>query len=421
MPRRFEPEDGDGFTEVRRPGKKHAKTYSEDDIKRFSQVFRDYFYGLTGHQLKTFKLTQSTHKYVSMLEFARGRDRVLATLFERRPVIWDLMAGSGADGLAFLLDLDPRELVLCQRSVPDQERDRGLYDASLHEYKVMCDNVKDFLRAVPDVNASLHVDGESPGSETKRTLIKCKHALAEDFIMSNKVGTEVDCVYLDPSWDDDHDAGGDSMRGQEMTPSQLFERLDRLIWQPMKIKNIKVGCYVIKTRWNWLKVQQYMAATGSEFEAMYSVRTQPFRPNVENMRPGPNGEVQGVYHYMILTHREYKTINMKNSQMYWDIVRNNVPVWVKRSTCVGVAKPVYSDHAQFPDVTHDDPHNAGYFEVKPHKRERQQKAEGGQKPEEERSYHSQQFEHVPSAGGAGEPDEEPPADRNRFYHLPSDA
>jgi hypothetical protein len=168
-----------------------------------------------------------------------------------------------------------------------------------------------------------------------------------------------------------------------------------------------------------------MAATNSEFQAMYSVRTQPFRPSVENMRPGPYGEVQGVYHYMILTHREYKTINMKNSQMYWDIVRNHVPVWVKKSTCVGVTKPVYSDHTQFPDVTHNNPRNTtDYFEVKPHMMERRQKAQGGQKPEEERSYRSQQFEYVPSdAAGddsdAAEPDQDP--SRGRFYLLPDEA
>lgn len=407
-PKKFDPVDPDGFKTVRNAGVKPARTYTDRDIKLFSTIYRNYFLGLTGIQLRKFQLTQSTHKYVSMLEFARGRDRVLATLFERRPIIWDLHAGSGADSIAFLLDLDPREVVMCQRSVQDGSTDADGMKASLHDYQVMCNNMKDFLSAVPGINARLDIEGEPDavpgGAGTRRVHVKCKHKLAESFIMSS-AGKEVDIVHLDPSWDDDRDSGGGATRGAEMTPAELFHQLERLIWGPIKRMNIKVGCYVIKTRWNWLKVQQYMEAVNSEFTAMYSVRTQPFRPNVEKMRPEEHGGVRGVYHYMILTHKEYKTIELENSQMYWDIVRNSVPVWVKKSTCVGLIKPLYSNHAQFPDYTESAPRNPGeYIKIEPQGKHRGAKIKGPAKPGEHTSYDSQKFE------PAVQPSEEPRAD-----------
>lgn len=405
---KFVPADPDGYETARRGRPKAARQYSEADITRFSSIYRDYFLGLTGVQLRNFKLTQSTHKYVSMLEFARGRDRILATLFERRPVIWDLHAGSGADSFAFLLDLDPKEIVLCQRSVPEGTVDHDSMRASLHDYQVMCDNMKDFLRAVPGIDARLDIEGEPnalpEGAARRRVHVKCKHKLAENFIMSSP-GKEVDIVYLDPSWDDDRDSGGNASRGMEMNPAELFHQLDRLVWTPVKRMNIKVGCYVIKTRWNWLKVQQYMEAVNSEFTAMYSVRTQPFRPSVDNLRPEAYGGVRGVYHYMILTHKAYKTIELDNSQMYWDIVRNGVPIWVRRNTCVGVVRPLYSNHNQFPEYTETDPRNpTEYFKIDPHGKRRRDKTTGPARPGEHASYDSQRFE------PADQPQQEPEPD-----------
>ncbi len=404
---------------------KPAREYSEEDIKRFSLIFRDYFHGLTGFELKKFQLTQSTHKYVSMLEFARGRDRILSTLFERRPRIWDLHAGSGADSFAFMLDLDPEEIILCQRSVPYLEpRGSPNMQASEREYKTMCENVKDFLKSTK-IDALLDIDGEHnvlpEGPETRRMHVKCKHLLAEDFIMSS-ANKEVDIVYLDPSWDDDRDSGGHTARGAEMAPEQLFDQLRRLIWGPIQMKNIKVGCYVIKTRWNWLKIQSYMEAVNSDFIAKFSVRTHPFRPDVSGLRPDEYGGVRGVYHYMILTHKEYKTIELENSQMYWDIVRNNVPVWVKKSTCVGIIKPLYSDHAKFPVYTETQPGNAkGYFKINAHGKRRQEKAEGPREPGEHASYDSQRFEPAdqPTIAPAQDYEEDQPyASYNPYNDLP---
>lgn len=347
-------------------------------VKRFSRIFRDYFYGVTGRHISDFNLTPSTHKYVSMLPSARERDRVLATLFQTRPVIWDLMAGSGADVLAFLLDLNPKAVIACQRAMIPDDRDPAQYAASLEEFNVMEKNIRSFVKAFPELGiivrssvADQHTlaageeggDGLASGTQIPPT-VKCKHLHAETFIMSQTDGTEVDMIYLDPSWDDDYDESTESARRFELTPTELFKRLEDIIWGPIKLKNIKVGCYVIKTRWNWLKVQEYLPKINSEFIATYSVKAQPFRQKVG--APGPYGQKQGVFHYMILVHREYQTIAAHNNQMYWDIVRNGQPVWVKQSTVVRPVRPVYSNQINNPVFVESDPHNPEeYFLVEP--------------------------------------------------------
>ena len=408
----------DGYQAVHNSRAKPARVYTDAQIERFSSIYRDYFLGLTGFRLDKFKLTRSTYKYVSMLEFARGRDRILVTMFEKRPKIWDLHAGSGGDSFAFLLNCDPREVVMCQRSVSDMVSHGALYDDSLREYGVMCDNIKDFLRATM-IDARLDIEGEPDalpaGAQRRHVHVKCKHKLAQNFIMSQTEHSEVDIVYLDPSWDDDHDTGGNSARGREMTPEQLFGQLKRLIWDPIAYRKIKVGCYVIKTRWNWLRVQQYMNEVDSEFIAQYSVRTQPFRPNANQYAPEQYGGVRGVYHYMILTHREYKTIELENSQMYWDIVRNSVPVWVKKSTCVGVIKPMYSSHTQFPDYTERQPSDAsGYIQIGSHGKKPRERTTGPHNPGEKTSYDSQKFE--PAVQPSTMPDQDyESSDENNGY------
>jgi hypothetical protein len=338
-------------------------------VERFTHIYKDVFEGMTGRRLENFQLTGSTHKYVSMLEFARGRDRVLSTMFERRPVIWDLMAGSGSDAFSFLLSLDPKELVACQRSIPDGEKDEAKFNESLQEYQVMCNNIQNFLEKFPEIDAyfmkeNTQMRGELGAEDDlppghKRTVVRCKHKLAETFLMSVPPNSEVDIIYLDPSWDDDHDMGGTDVNKFELEPTELFQRLENIIWGPVRRRNIKVGCYVIKTRWNWLKVQSYMQRVNTEFIAEYSVRAQPFRPHAG--KPGKFGERQGVFHYMILTHKQYKTVSLNNSQMYWDIVYNNQPVWVEKNSVVGVVHPPYSSQNYFSSIRETDPHDTGRF------------------------------------------------------------
>ena len=362
------------------PGNRNEKIVvkgeaSAEWVERLSKIFRDYFYGLYGRQIPTFQLTQASVKYISMLSSARARDRVLATLFQKRPVIWDLMAGSGADVLAFLLDLNPYEIVACQRSTTPGDSSSEQYQASLHEFQIMQENIMNLSRAFPELRVALRSDERSlnapmlaagEGQEIRHTIpVKCKHKHAETFIMSCPDGTEVDMIYLDPSWDDDYATEGEvSMRKYELSPKELFDRLERIIWGPIERKKIKVGCYVIKTRWNWLQVQQYLPSINSKFIAMYSIKARQFAAHPG--KPGPYGQKQGIFHYMVLVHRDYQTITAENDQMYWDIVRNGQAVWVKKDTFAQVVKPVYSDHHHNPEFTERDPHNPSeYIHIEP--------------------------------------------------------
>lgn len=414
---------------MRRVSRKQKKEYTPDQIKQFSKIYMDDLFALTGIRMQNFQLTVNTRKYVSMFDFARARDRVLVTMFERRPKIWDLHAGSGGDSFAFLADTDPLELVVCQRSVPDGTAFGEHFEESKREYHVMCENIKDFVQAA-GIDALVSVEGEhvDTGGKQRRVHIKCKHKLAEAFIMSVPEGTEVDIVFLDPSWDDDHDIGGEAQYGVEMSPEQLFYRLDALIFQPIKRRGIKVGCYVIKTRWNLLKVEQYLHQIKSEFIATYSLRAQPFRPNVDGMRKDQFQGSKGVYYYMVLTHRQYKTIDFQPSQMYWDIVRNGTPVWVKKDTMVKVLRPNYSNHVAFPVFTETDPRNTDYVKIIPHSKMGRNavKVTGPTEPQERTTYDPRKFDPAEEENESGSSDgEEAPRGRfeenSRFQVLDSDS
>lgn len=414
-------DNGDGWMTRSRKAKKE---YTDAQIKQFSQIYMDDLYALTGIQMRSFQLTRSTRKYASMFDFARARDRVLATLFERRPRIWDLYAGSGADSFAFLSDLDPHELVMCQRSIPDAQNNGEQFEASKREYDVMCNNVKDFVSAA-GIDALISVEGQPVAADgtRRRVHIKCKHKLAESFIMSVPEGTEVDIVFADPSWDDDHDIGGRVAYGREMTPHELFLRLESLIWGPIRRRNIKVGCYVIKTRWNLLNVEQYLHEVKSEFIATYSLRAKPFRPNLDGMRRDKHEGSKGAYYYMVLTHRQYKTIDFQPSQMYWDIVRNGTPVWIKKDTVVKLIRPVYSNHVAFPVWTEQDPRSSEYMKITPHSRlgRKGVKGVGPHDPEERTTYEPRKFdpEEVENESGSSDEDaqSDPYAARNPYHAI----
>lgn len=417
------PKDKDGFEIVphrqkagkRNPGnrlipKKHE--YNEADVERFTEAFKNYFFAMTGRRIEGFQLTAATHKYVTMMPHARKRNRILATLFDSRPKFWDLFGGSGADAIFSIMDLDPEEVVCCNKSVPESVVNGPEYDKSLQEMDVLKGNIESFLRAYPELRG----DKGDPGNSGMRpdgqpaTRVKCKHMHAHTYIYSVPEGTEVDVVYLDPSWDDEQKPGSKDERKYEMEPKELFDHLEEIIWGPIRAKKIKVGVYVIKTRWNWLKVQEYLPKINDEYIAMYSVRAQPFRSKLDQF--GRYGEVKGVYHFMILVHKQYKTVNAPNGQLYWDIVRNGVPVWVKRDTVIRVHKPEYSNQLSTPVFTETDPHNdADYFHVQPQavKRAGERVVEKHDKKKSS-SYDPDYFKVVPAI----------PEKRNPYNVLPQD-
>ena len=318
-------------------------------IERTAKAYMAYFHGLTG-KMFDFTLTPSTQKYISMLESALERNFVLSTFFTSRPIIWDLMGGSGADILSFLLNLDPLIVVACQKEMPEDRAPHETYESSKETFDIMVQNIKNFLAEFPEItNPKKH------GMDRVPTTIRYKHLHAETYINSVPRGTEVDCVYLDPSW---HKAGG-----YEQTPSELFDYLQTNIWGPIERRDIKVGCYVLKTRWNWLDVQKYLTMLDSKYIATYSIEAKQLRNKLG--QKGEYGQVQGLFHYMILIHRDYQTIRSQNSQMYWDLVRNGETVWVKKDTVFRPVQPRYSDKLQFPAFKEADPHDDRYFMVTP--------------------------------------------------------
>lgn len=443
-------EDEDGFTTVPSKGKKTPKKaeppkksgvkknpgnrlipkredYRIEDVERFTTIFKNVHYGMTGRKLKGFKLTPATHKYVTMMVHGRKRDQILATLFDSRPTCWDLYSGSGADAISFMEDLNPQEVVCCNKSVPEGVTYGPAFEQSEKEFEVLKNNINSFWEAYPELrgdpaNNWLRKDGQT------QTKVKLKHMHAHTYIRSCAEGTEVDMIYLDPSWDDELK----DERKFEMQPKELFDNLEENIWGPIREKKIKVGVYVIKTRWNWLRVQEYLPKVNSEYLAMYSVRAQPFRTKLDEF--GKFGEVKGLYHFMILVHRQYKTVNAPNGQLYWDIVRNGIPVWVKRDTVIKIHKPEYSNQLSTPEFTETDPHNeAEYFKVEPppfpHDMKRYVEDD---KKKKNASYNPEYFKVVPEKSAKAkeakretvekkkEPKRDVPAPPNRYTVLPDD-
>jgi len=380
-PRKSSPPDDEGWQTVNprrkpmnHPGHREIPVRalaSPELIERYTQIYKDYFYGLTGRPIDDFRLTASTHKYVSMLTSARDRNRIISTLFYKRPKIWDLMGGSGSDILSFLLDLDPELVVACQISHSPTEENAYTIHASREDYQVMVNNILSFAKAFPHLNIRVVApeNRTQPAVITRfdgllPTTVDCAHMNAQQFIESVEDGTEVDFVYMDPSWDDDYEIGSGEARKFELSPKELFDRLENVIWGPIRRKRIKVGCYVIKTRWNWLKVQEYLPTINSEFIATYSVNCQQFRKHAGP--PGLYGERRGVFHYMILVHRDYQTISTKNDDLYVDIVQEGKPVWVRKSTVIRETMPAYTKQVKTPIFVEQDPNDEEhYFKVQP--------------------------------------------------------
>jgi hypothetical protein len=371
---------------------------NERDIDRASQTFRQMFYAYTGRKIMDFKLTKETQRYVSMLTSARSRDRYLVNLLSQPPVIWDLSAGSGADVIFFCENTGAKLIVACQRSVPEEYQSlRPEYEASLQLYKVMVNNIKCYLNARPELNGFLTDEGLGHRPENAQIEIRCKHILAENFILSQKLGTEVDIVYLDPSWDNEHDSLENS-REYELSPKELFDRLEKIIWGPMRAREIKVGIYVIKTRWDWRDVQEFVSIK-DEFIAFYSIEAIQFRDEAKIHKSGPYHSAKGLFRYMILTHKNYQTIHERNNQMYWDIVRNGTPVWVKKDSLLDIHQPRYTEAFPVPVWTDKQPADVSdYIHVVPPKASKHhQIIHASKAPERQSTYDPDKFFREPSA------------------------
>jgi len=332
---------------------------SEEQAKLFSEKYNSYFYGLTGKRIN-FIITPTAQPYISMLEMCRHRDQILMTLFDKPPVIWDLMGGSGGDSYGFLLDLDPRSLCIVEKGTGSKEE-------MSREAKALEHNIKAFCECFDEYKDALRPSSDGAGN----ARIQIFHMTAKDFIERANPSKEpmlVDMGFLDPSWDKAYDAdelpaGGYQEGEYEISPTELFGYLDRHIWQPLRRNRITVDIFVMKTRWEWSRVQQELERINSEYMALYSIQCVQFAEYLDTRQVGKYGEIRGQYHYMILKHKKYQVRQDNRSKWYFDLVRKGKRIYVDERTTVKPFKPRYADHLRYPTVYYT-PHEY-CFEVTP--------------------------------------------------------
>lgn len=379
----------DGFQERRkysdsgapRIRKKHM--VSEKQAQEFSQKYNAYFYALTGKELD-FVITPTSQPYLSMLEACRHRDQVLMTLFEEPPVIWELMGGSGSDSIAFMLDLAPKEMVIVEYGV-------GAEGEKVREKQALIHNIGSFCRCFEEYHGAF--DEDNPGHVGKR--VRVEYMTARDFIRRanppdpvthKRQRKHVNMVYLDPSWDkafyqavemedkhtrmheEDEEEDGEKyvpniVEEYESTPEELFHYLKSQVWDPMRENDIHVDVYLLKTRWEWSRVQKQLEQVNSEYYIPYSIQAVPFRENLEGEHAGRYGEIAGQFHWITMIHKNYRTIYDRRTKWYMDLIRHGKKVFVDSRTTIKPFHPRYTDHIRFPTV-YEEPHEH-CFEVTP--------------------------------------------------------
>lgn len=381
-----------GFQEWRRntdngaPRIRKKHIVSEKQAQEFSQKYNAYFYALTGKKLD-FVITPTSQPYLSMLEACRHRDQVLMTLFEEPPVIWELMGGSGSDSIAFMLDLAPKEMVIVEYGV-------GAEGEKVREKQALIHNIRSFCRCFEEYHEAF--DEDNPGSVGKR--VRVEYTTAKDFIhranppdpITHQRGKKhVNMVYLDPSWDkafyqaveteerrgrdyekdeSEEDENGEKyvpniVEEYESTPEELFHYLKSQVWDPIRENNIHVDVYLLKTRWEWSRVQKQLELVNSEYYIPYSIQAVPFRENLEGEHAGKYGEIAGQFHWITMIHKNYRTIYDRRTKWYMDLIRHGKKVYVDERTTIQPFHPRYTDHIRFPTV-YDEPHEH-CFEVAP--------------------------------------------------------
>ena len=332
---------------------------SEQQARMFSEKYNAYFYGLTGKRI-SFIITPTAQPYISMLEMCRHRDQILMTLFDKPPVVWDLLGGSGGDSFGFLLDLDVERLIIVEKGTGTKEEISRESKALVHNIQAFCACFEEYANALRPSREGLN-----------DARVQIHHTTAKNFIEQanpSKEPLSIDMAFLDPSWDKAYDAdeqpqGGQQPSEYEISPTELFGYLDRHIWQPLRRNRITVDIFVIKTRWEWSRVQQELERINSEYLTLYSIQCIQFAEYLDTTQVGQYGEIRGQYHYMILKHKEYQVKQDTRSQWYFDLIRKGKRIYVDERTTVKPFKPRYSDHLRYPTVYYT-PHEH-CFEVTP--------------------------------------------------------
>jgi hypothetical protein len=419
--------------------RKHTQI-SEEQAILFSKKFNAYFYGLTKKKIN-FIITPTAQPYISMLEMCRHRDQYLMTLFDEQPEVWDLMGGSGADSYGFLLDLDPRRLVIVEKGTGSKEE-------ISRESKALEHNMKEFCNCFQEYENAMKPSRE--GANDARVQIH--HMTAKEFIEQANPSKEpktIDMAFLDPSWDKAYDpeerpVGAEPENEYEISPTELFGYLDRHVWQPLRRNRITVDIFVIKTRWEWSRVQEELERINSDYLAFYSIQCIQFVEYLDKRNVGKYGEIRGQYHYMILKHKKYQVKQDNRSKWYFDLIRKGKRIYVDERTVVKPFKPRYVDHLKYPTVYYS-PHEhcfevtpPDFGKVKPLAKPPPHKPSPPpppptvieprpESPEEDED--NEQREPTPpelspsSSGSESESesdDDEPTGYRGRFSHLPKD-
>ncbi len=277
-----------------------------------------------------FMFTPASIPYVSMLEACRARDSAIVNLITHRPVIWDIMGGSGTDSVGFLCNMYPEALVLVDDCyVTEQGR--------AFEFECVRHNIQEIVRAFPildDVRIEFH-------STTARDFI----------LLERNRGVHVTILFIDPCW-----FSGRAADTREMEPEELLALLHEEVFAPIKQNKIQVDFYILKTRWAWEKIAGLLGDSdlSTKYHPVLSIMAQPLRKFVDEEQWEREGQTKGRYHYVVLMHSDLREDAWVKSDLY-KALRERQPFTVDTRTFSEPFQPRYSEGIQYHDIAQDVP------------------------------------------------------------------
>ena len=344
-----------------------------------SELWNLYFETLTGKNIG-FEITPHSFPYFSPLECRRNLDRLLQTLFSKRPIVLDLTCGSGSDSIAFLMHLDP-EQIFCVDDMSDED------------FAVACENMQKYVNAFPETYGKMKIMKNGASREIWKQRISMHKQQASDFIRRFAVylktisGWENKEIlgYFDPAWDARYLPGltdeekrdvlndtGDNVE-YEVSPKILFNYIQNHILKPMLAGGIQFSVFCIKVRWEMTpaKMQKYLdinPEVGQHFVVLYSVQALPFVKSSELGEEGgrlilrdkrggrrkrhADGAVKGQFHWIVMKNTNYTYSQDVRSWWYkqW-IEHKSTPVYVEEASQVKPHKPLYESVLPYPTVS----------------------------------------------------------------------
>lgn len=333
---------GGGYRDARRPTVEHVRQEesgdnpevkgiavrkgekTQEDADYYAKQYSCYFEAVMGVKV-LFYFTASSCVYVSMFEACRVRDSFIVNLLTRRPIIWDVMGGSGTDSVGFLCNLHPEELNVVDFCY-------GTEEERTHEYEC----VKKNLWGVRDAFPELH-----------NVNIEFHSSTARDFLLSREDGVRVDIVFVDPNW-----WSGRIADRIEMSPEELLRVLHHEVFEPIDQKKIIVDFYILKTRWPWDKIAGILgeSALSQVYHPVLSIMAQPFHEAVDEDQFEKETQVKGRYFYVVLMHSELRNEVWTKSKLY-EKLRSHESFVVDTRNYMKPYIPRYSQTIQFHDIS----------------------------------------------------------------------